>query len=76
MKNINLTLSTLLFLSILTISPTFAITCNGTGKANGQECHFIDCECASDVCFNGLCVQCVADSDCPDSQSCVENACQ
>jgi len=45
-----------------------------TGKANGAECTFIDCECASDICVNGACVACAADSDCG-AGHCVDNSC-
>jgi hypothetical protein len=45
-----------------------------TGKVNGSECAFIDCECASDVCVNGTCVQCAVDSDCG-AGHCVDNSC-
>ena len=62
-----------LFLSLNNVA--FA-ECNTTGKPIGAECHFEDCECATDVCVNGLCVECATDSDCQDVQHCVENKCQ
>ena len=54
----------------------FAEECEGAGKPNGSECHFEECECASEVCYNGKCAECAIDSDCQDGQNCVTNNCQ
>ena len=50
--------------------------CDGTGKANGESCNFEDCECATDICKDGVCVGCASDSDCSANQTCVQNSCQ
>ena len=54
----------------------FAIAqCENEVKPNGSECSFVGCECASDVCYNGICVECAKDSDCEVGQTCNENKC-
>lgn len=50
--------------------------CDGTGKANGTSCSFDDCECATDICKDGVCIECVSNSDCTDNRQCVQNSCQ
>ena len=54
----------------------FAADCTGSGKPIGAECYFEDCECASEICANGRCVECASDSDCQGGQHCVEYSCQ
>ena len=56
----------------------FAIDCSSypPGLPNGSTCSFTDCECASDVCVNGSCVDCASDSDCQGGQHCISNNCQ
>ena len=66
---------------LLTSSNLVFAECSETGKPNGSECNFEVCdegvrECASEVCFNGKCVECATDSDCQDGQNCVTNNCQ
>ena len=64
-------------ISWLLLSSNFVLAeCDGTGKPVGAECHFEDCECATDVCLNGLCVECVSNTDCSDSKQCIDNKCQ
>ena len=63
------------FFWILTLNHS-ALACDGNGLQNGADCHFEECECASEVCFNGKCVECAIDSDCQDGKKCSENNCQ
>ena len=63
------------FFWILTLNHS-VLACDGNGLPNGSECHYEDCECASQVCYNGHCVECATNSDCQDGQHCVANNCQ
>ena len=80
MKRLNFNNSLLIALLVSGISlinhPASAdnVCLPNTGKTNGSECTFIDCECTSDVCVNGTCVECVIDSDCG-AGHCVDNSC-
>ncbi|MBI3591636.1 MAG: hypothetical protein HY094_09715 [Candidatus Melainabacteria bacterium] len=64
------------FLSLNSLNNSALAECDSTGKSIGAECHFEDCECASAICINGTCVECSEDTDCQDSNHCVENKCQ
>ncbi len=65
-----------LILSLLSFNNFALAECITVGKPVGAECHFEDCECATDVCLNGLCVECADDTDCQDSKQCVANKCE
>lgn len=62
-----------LFLIFGQLQIASALTCDTPGKTNGSQCEFIDCECSSQVCFNGICVECASDSDCQDGKQCSNN---
>lgn len=80
MKRINFTSFLLLslFLWILTLNHSASTQECTTGKANGSECYYDisdPCECLSQVCFNGTCVECASDSDCQEGKQCTNQSC-
>lgn len=46
-----------------------------TACLNFGECT-VDEDCGGDVCSNGQCVQCEADSDCDEGETCEDNQCE
>ncbi len=69
-----------LILLLLSLNNFALAECDSIGKPVGSKCNFENCleghECTTDVCLNGLCVECANDSDCQDNKKCIDNKCQ